>query len=59
MDIQEIIKEIQNIEENFTKILIKFEEKTGVFVENINVYRTSVAWKNSKLLKLKLNLITK
>jgi len=59
MDIQEIIKEKQKIEENLRKILIDFEGKTGVFVENINVYRASVARENSTLLSLKLNLVTK
>ena len=59
MDIQEIKKEKQKIEENFRKILIDFEEKMGFIVENININRASTPGQNSKLLSLELNLKTK
>jgi hypothetical protein len=59
MDIQEIIKEKQKIEENLRKILIEFEEKTWFIVENININRVSTPGQNSKLLSLELNLKTK
>jgi hypothetical protein len=59
MDIQEIIKEKQKIEENFRKILIDFEEKMGFIVENININRVSAPGQSSKLLSLELNLKTK
>ena len=59
MDIQEIIKEKQKIEENLRKILIEFEEKTWFIVENININRASTPGQNSKLLSLELNLKTK
>ncbi len=59
MDIQEIKKEKQKIEENFRKILIDFEEKMGFIVENININRVSTLGQNSKLLSLELNLKTK
>jgi hypothetical protein len=59
MDIQEIKKEKQKIEENFRKILIDFEEKMGFIVENININRVSTPGQNSKLLSLELNLKTK
>ena len=56
MDIQEIIKEKHKIEENFTKILIEFEEKIGFIVENIDIKRVSEAGRDSKLLSLELGL---
>jgi hypothetical protein len=56
MDIQEIKKEKQKIEENFRKILIEFEEKIGFIVENIDIKRVSEAGRNSKLLSLELGL---
>ena len=56
MDIQEIKKEKQKIEENFRKILIEFEEKMGCIVENIDIKRVSEAGRDSKLLSLKLGL---
>ena len=56
MDIQEIKKEKQKIEENFRKILIEFEEKIGFVVENIDIKRVSEAGRNSKLLSLELGL---
>jgi hypothetical protein len=59
MDIQEIIKEKQKIEENLRKMLIEFEEKTWFIVENININRVSTPGQNSKLLSLELNLKTK
>jgi hypothetical protein len=56
MDIQEIKKEKQKIEENLRKILIEFEEKMGCIVENIDIKRVSEAGRDSKLLSLKLGL---
>ncbi len=56
MDIQEIKKEKQKIEENLRKILIEFEENIGCIVENIDIKRVSEAGRDSKLLSLKLGL---
>jgi hypothetical protein len=36
--------------------LIEFEEKTGIFVENIDIKRVSEAGRDSKLLSLELGL---
>ena len=56
MDIQEIKKEKQKIEENLRKILIEFEKTTGVIVDNINFKRVSGVGKDSELLSLELSI---
>lgn len=56
MNIQEIKKEKQKIEENLRKILIEFEEKSGIIVENIEIKRVFEIGKDSKLLSLELSI---
>ncbi len=56
MNIQEIKKEKQKIEENLRKILMEFEEKSGIIVENIDIKRVFEIGKDSKLLSLELSI---
>ena len=56
MEFQEVKKEKQKIEEDFKKILIEFENKYGMIVENIEIKRVYEIGRDSKLLGLGLNL---
>ena len=56
MEFQEVKKEKQKIEEDFKKILIEFENKYGMTVENIEIKRVYEIGRDSKLLSLGLSL---
>lgn len=56
MDFQEVKKEKEKIEEDFKKILIEFEKKYRMTVENIEIKRVYEIGKSSKLLSLELSL---
>jgi S-adenosylmethionine hydrolase len=56
MEFQEVKKEKQKIEEDFKKILIEFEDKYGMIVENIEIKRVYETRRDSKILSLGLGL---
>ncbi len=56
MEFQEVKKEKQKIEEDFKKILIEFENKYGMIVENIEIKRVYEIGRDSKILSLGLSL---
>ena len=56
MEFQEVKKEKQKIEEDFKKILIEFEKKYGMIVENIEIKRVYETRRDSKILSLGLGL---
>ena len=56
MEFQEVKKDKQKIEEDFKKILIEFENKYGMIVENIEIKRVYEIGGGSKLLSLGLSL---
>jgi hypothetical protein len=56
MPFEEVKKEKQQIEEDFKTILVEFEKKYGLIVENIEIKRVYEIGGDSKLLSIALGL---
>jgi hypothetical protein len=56
MEFEEVKKEKQKIQEDFKTILVEFEKKYGMVVEDIEVKRVYETGRDSKLLSVTLSL---
>jgi hypothetical protein len=49
MDVKDALAEKHQVEQRVTRLVLDFEEKTGLYVRGINLNCIAVSWKGERL----------